>query len=909
MKNVFYCLMIFCLLLLGPAFTWANSPVMEKAVEIQSLEIIGQPHTGQVVQFKVVLLSHVTGQADLYLSCPNHITPADNQPPLKLRRQTVHLTQGETTERRFTLRVAADGLSRVAVEVKLQGEPNGYYPEDNGGLRIAHTATDFHIENVRQADGSPSTQEIQPGYGQSTAAMTEPNHFEMTGTVSYLDGLIHRGLYGSTIVLLFYNSSTEDWYHPIQAGTQLRYIHYDIIDEDGSYYFDFAHDDDLSGYDQVYGVVTRHNSGALLEEDSQGYYVNLFGDWFPTFNLSDAVVQSIDGSNSDIILNQADVDVEREAGEILRGMMLSKDYVTTRYNNNLPFSMPRIEVRIENLLPDAAGRFRRFSYRDPYIEIDPSYTRLQVVSHEYAHYVNYQMWDEDYFAMRDASRALKEGWAIFYSFATSNYANRQYGDYISSIDNCERGPFYNTPFSSFSYSDHPEYAKFACYLWSVYDNYDNDQFEATLYDNGDNDDVSHEGLGLLVFQKMRNNFTKLYPEPDWFNYHLITQHITDPELAVAIDDVYSFMFDSTPMKSAQISNVEVTEVSYYEVRFDWDSQSYPSNPFYSNQETGYKIYKEVNSNWELIETLPYGTTTYTHDGEEFDPVGGTYLLTSYNDGGNSIHPITITHSPYQVTITGPSSLDPYENGTWTAEVNGGNPPYSYQWYKWLYCLGGGIGPMDADSTGNNGNGNGNGGNNGGGNGNGGGNNGNGGGNGSNPDSTIGTYDIPCAYWTPWGSNSSTVTTRSGSEFRVKVIVTDANGEQVSDIQNVYITGATGASIDNGEQTEFAQTSSSWGPNQFRLLPNSPNPFNPSTTIRYQLPQVSRVNLNVYNTTGQLVKTLVDAVMSAGEKSVAWNGKSNNGVNVASGVYFYQLQAAPTDGSQPFSDMKRMLLLK
>jgi hypothetical protein len=75
---------------------------------------------------------------------------------------------------------------------------------------------------------------------------------------------------------------------------------------------------------------------------------------------------------------------------------------------------------------------------------------------------------------------------------------------------------------------------------------------------------------------------------------------------------------------------------------------------------------------------------------------------------------------------------------------------------------------------------------------------------------------------------------------------------------------------------------------FHLLPNYPNPFNPATTIRYQLPITANVTLAIYNVDGQHVKTLVNGVQPAGVQSVAWDGRDESGHPASSGLYVYRL---------------------
>lgn len=93
------------------------------------------------------------------------------------------------------------------------------------------------------------------------------------------------------------------------------------------------------------------------------------------------------------------------------------------------------------------------------------------------------------------------------------------------------------------------------------------------------------------------------------------------------------------------------------------------------------------------------------------------------------------------------------------------------------------------------------------------------------------------------------------------------------------------------------------PYKFELAQNYPNPFNPSTTIRFQIAKPAHVGINVYNVSGQKVRTLVDGNYPEGRHSVEWDGTDDWGHQVVSGVYVYQLK------TNACFDTKKLLLLK
>jgi hypothetical protein len=82
------------------------------------------------------------------------------------------------------------------------------------------------------------------------------------------------------------------------------------------------------------------------------------------------------------------------------------------------------------------------------------------------------------------------------------------------------------------------------------------------------------------------------------------------------------------------------------------------------------------------------------------------------------------------------------------------------------------------------------------------------------------------------------------------------------------------------------------PGELRLLPNFPNPFNPTTTIKYEIPSNMNlpIQLSIYNVAGQLMRTLVNEIQQAGTYTVNWDGSDDRGMPVSSGMYFCILQA-------------------
>ncbi len=93
------------------------------------------------------------------------------------------------------------------------------------------------------------------------------------------------------------------------------------------------------------------------------------------------------------------------------------------------------------------------------------------------------------------------------------------------------------------------------------------------------------------------------------------------------------------------------------------------------------------------------------------------------------------------------------------------------------------------------------------------------------------------------------------------------------------------------------------PKKFGLVGNYPNPFNPQTTIRFDVAFSADIRITIFNTLGQRIKTVAQGFYSTGSYDVVWDGRDQSGKRVASGIYFYRMES---DG---FTESKRMMLIK
>lgn len=135
---------------------------------------------------------------------------------------------------------------------------------------------------------------------------------------------------------------------------------------------------------------------------------------------------------------------------------------------------------------------------------------------------------------------------------------------------------------------------------------------------------------------------------------------------------------------------------------------------------------------------------------------------------------------------------------------------------------------------------------------------------------------------------------------VNMILSDIQGVQMQDINT-----KNGLITVTSEETSVpgSNEARNSAPRKFSLYDNYPNPFNPTTTIEYGLPQKCYVELTIIELSGRKVCTLVNGEISVGHHQATWSGLDDQGNSVASGVYIYCLK---TEG---YAESKRLLLLR
>jgi len=152
----------------------------------------------------------------------------------------------------------------------------------------------------------------------------------------------------------------------------------------------------------------------------------------------------------------------------------------------------------------------------------------------------------------------------------------------------------------------------------------------------------------------------------------------------------------------------------------------------------------------------------------------------------------------------------------------------------------------------------------------------------------------------------------GESTDIIVAVNIPNDADVGEYQEFRLTVTSAMDSGHSESSDLIRTTAGssaaddydpFVPGVFKLQQNYPNPFNPNTNIEFSLERAGNVTLEVYNVIGQRIRILMDRYCTAGAYTVEWDGKSESGQAVASGIYFYRLT------SDEYSRTRKMMLMK
>lgn len=120
---------------------------------------------------------------------------------------------------------------------------------------------------------------------------------------------------------------------------------------------------------------------------------------------------------------------------------------------------------------------------------------------------------------------------------------------------------------------------------------------------------------------------------------------------------------------------------------------------------------------------------------------------------------------------------------------------------------------------------------------------------------------------------------------------------------IFMSGEYVICYEFGLATNVESTEDKDVPQSYSLEQNYPNPFNPSTYIEFSVPTRTFVKVEIYNTLGQMIRTLTAQELESGNHIIVWDGKNNFNQNVSTGVYFYRIS------TEDYSSTKKMVLLK
>lgn len=667
-----------------------------------------------------------------------------------------------------------------------------------------------------------------------------------------------------------YDNNSTTAYTPYNGGNQLH-VEYDKTDMDGNFYFSFIFNSSHpANYysDKIRLYVNCANSATFDGDLGNGAYFIDYED-LDISNITDNIYfPSIDFEQNDV--NRASALRYHYRARLFSINELGFTPNTIRYYMRLNGSTSFF------CQPGNCGGMNMSVARIVYNQVPEDYGTAY---HEYGHFIEWNKvgfiashtWTAPHWFQRETEHVLawNEGWAEFYCAATYNYWYREEMP-SSQLSNDDGNVYIWMDFSPSVLSPTTDHHKVegavACFFYNLWDGVN---LRSPNY-TGDNDDITYSGYFIINLLHQRYNILgQLIGSTHIEAYKNALLNYLDSQNDASVNALYNWLIiQSGTAKSATPTNVTVTGNNISR-NISWndntcpDIYTWPSSSvnLVENNEQGFRIYRKATSaswngtlnGYSLVATVTQNITNWTDNAN----LNGhySYVVVAYNSSGNSL-----PKAEYNVYYETPS---PPEN----LGISGGTTHGVVYWpvLNWEHPSNGNnlTGYKIYRSITNN----------------------------INDPRSYSLLAIVSSSTTSYEDNSIVFGESQHAHYFIITTSTYGISEPSEEVTAMNIGLPKEGEINNEDLVQVDAVT------EYNIL-NYPNPFNPTTTIAYQIPKDGFVNLVVYNTLGQVVTELVNEHKESGKYSVQFNAS-----NLPSGVYFYKIE------SGNFTKVNKMLLLR
>jgi len=248
-------------------------PALKPVVEIEEIRVVGSARTGDTFEVLVHYKTHLDVPANVSFRVPEHVSFPGRSADVKSINEVRSFVSGQTRTERFQLLADTSGIGLYTIHFDIPMAPDEYSPSVERWIKIYTTDEGFDLFDPRNpGDRNPkiigedietflgNRPEQQKGKMQDTHMQSSQNYnVTVSGKIRFFSSFpefMNRGVYGNGVVLWFRSSSNPTtWYHPVYAPDPVQGVHFDKLDDEGNFSFDFSFTGNLSGYDEVIVLV------------------------------------------------------------------------------------------------------------------------------------------------------------------------------------------------------------------------------------------------------------------------------------------------------------------------------------------------------------------------------------------------------------------------------------------------------------------------------------------------------------------------------------------------------------------------------------------------------------------------------------------------------------------------------